>query len=64
MAASIEAYLAKNVEAILLRDSQEEERAFGIYQSLQANAVSTASRSCVRPSPAWAGPSPPTRRPA
>ena len=32
---AIEAYLAKNVEAILLRDSQEEERAFGIYQSLQ-----------------------------
>lgn len=32
---AIEAYLAKNVEAILLRDSEEEEKAFGIYQALQ-----------------------------
>jgi chromosome segregation protein len=32
---AIEAYLAKNVEAILLRDSVEEEKAFDIYQSLQ-----------------------------
>jgi chromosome segregation protein len=32
---AIEAYLAKNVEAILLRDSVEEEQAFGIYQALQ-----------------------------
>lgn len=32
---AIEAYLAKNVEAILLRDSVEEEDAFGIYQALQ-----------------------------
>ena len=32
---AIEAYLAKNVEAILLRDSVEEEKAFGIYQALQ-----------------------------
>ena len=31
---AIEAFLAKNVEAILLRDSEEEEKAFGIYQSL------------------------------
>ena len=32
---AIEAYLAKNVEAILLRDSVEEEKAFDIYQALQ-----------------------------
>ncbi|WP_168226694.1 SbcC/MukB-like Walker B domain-containing protein [Rhodoferax sediminis] len=32
---AIEAYLAKNVEAILLRDSEEEQKAFGIYQALQ-----------------------------
>lgn len=32
---AIEAYLAKNVEAILLRDSLEEEKAFRIYQALQ-----------------------------
>lgn len=32
---AIESYLAKNVEAILLRDSVEEEEAFGIYQALQ-----------------------------
>ncbi len=32
---AIEAYLAKNVEAILLRDAEEEERAFGIYQAQQ-----------------------------
>ena len=32
---AIEAYLAKNVEAILLRDSEEEQQAFGIYQALQ-----------------------------
>jgi DNA repair exonuclease SbcCD ATPase subunit len=32
---AIEAYLAKNVEAILLRDSEEEKKAFGIYQALQ-----------------------------
>ncbi len=32
---AIEAYLAKNVEAILLRDSEEEQNAFGIYQALQ-----------------------------
>ena len=32
---AIEAYLAKNVEAILLRDAEEEQRAFGIYQALQ-----------------------------
>lgn len=32
---AIEAYLAKNVEAILLRDSAEEEKAFDIYQALQ-----------------------------
>lgn len=32
---TIEAYLAKNVEAILLRDSREEETAFGVYQALQ-----------------------------
>ncbi|MDD2919691.1 SbcC/MukB-like Walker B domain-containing protein [Rhodoferax sp.] len=32
---AIEAYLAKNVEAILLRDSEEEEKAFDIYQSLK-----------------------------
>ena len=32
---AIEAYLAKNVEAILLRDSEEEQKAFDIYQALQ-----------------------------
>jgi len=32
---AIEAYLAKNVESILLQDSMEEEKAFGIYQALQ-----------------------------
>jgi chromosome segregation protein len=32
---AIEAYLAKNVEAVLLRDSEEEQKAFGIYQALQ-----------------------------
>lgn len=32
---AIEAYLAKNVEAILLRNSEEEQKAFGIYQALQ-----------------------------
>lgn len=32
---AIEAYLARNVEAILLRDSEEEQKAFGIYQALQ-----------------------------
>jgi len=32
---AIEAFLARNVEAILLRDSEEEQKAFGIYQALQ-----------------------------
>lgn len=32
---AMEAYLARNVEAILLRDSEEEQKAFGIYQALQ-----------------------------
>ena len=32
---AIEAYLARNVEAILLRDLEEEQKAFGIYQALQ-----------------------------
>jgi energy-coupling factor transporter ATP-binding protein EcfA2 len=32
---AIEAFLAKNVEAILLRDSEEEQKAFDIYQALQ-----------------------------
>ena len=32
---AIEAYLGRNVEAILLRDEGEEERAFEIYQSLK-----------------------------
>jgi chromosome segregation protein len=32
---AIEAYLAKNVEAILLRGAEEEQKAFDIYQALQ-----------------------------
>lgn len=32
---AIEAYLGRNVEAILLRDREEEDRAFDIYRSLQ-----------------------------
>ena len=36
---AIEAYLAKNVEAILLRDSVEEEKAFDIYQALQGKRI-------------------------
>ncbi|WP_114970403.1 SbcC/MukB-like Walker B domain-containing protein [Rhodoferax ferrireducens] len=32
---AIEAYLGRNVEAILLRDKEEEDTAFGIYRSLQ-----------------------------
>ena len=32
---AIEAYLARNVEAILLRDSEEEQKAFDIYKALQ-----------------------------
>lgn len=31
----IEAYLGRNVEAILLRDMEEEDKAFGIYRDLQ-----------------------------
>lgn len=32
---AIEAYLGRNVEAILLRDMEEEDKAFGIYRDLQ-----------------------------
>ncbi|UUZ71216.1 hypothetical protein LP415_19100 [Polaromonas sp. P1(28)-8] len=32
---AIEAYLGRNVEAILLRDLEEEDKAFGIYRDLQ-----------------------------
>ncbi len=52
---AIEAYLGRNVEAILLRDRQEEDKAFEIYRSLQGKraiyGVKIVRSDKVRPGP-------------
>nr|WP_315228014.1 SbcC/MukB-like Walker B domain-containing protein [uncultured Albidiferax sp.] len=51
---AIEAYLGRNVEAILLRDKEEEDKAFDIYRALQGKRTIYGVK-IVRSNKAWPG---------